>query len=359
MTLGGRIATGAMLLLLASVVAAAAQPKRVLFLHSFGREFSPYNEFAAKLRADLGRQSPDPLDLYEASLETARFTEGAREAPFVEYLGALFAGRPLDLVITIGGPAAVFFQRYRQRLFAGTPVLFGAVERRRLDDAALTANDAAVAVDIDLPAVIANVLTVLPQTNRIAVVIGDSPLERFWLEEASREFRQFADRVEFIWLNRLSFDDMLKHAAALPPGSALFFGLLSVDATGAPLQEERAVAAIHAVASAPMFGYDDAHFGRGILGGPLIKLGEVSRQTAAAAVRILRGERPASVRAAPVGMGTPVFDARELRRWSIDERRLPPGSIVQFREPTLWEQYRWYVGAASLCAIQTAFIVVR
>jgi signal transduction histidine kinase len=32
-----------------------------------------------------------------------------------------------------------------------------------------------------------------------------------------------------------------------------------------------------------------------------------------------------------------------LRRWKISENVLPEGSIVQFREPTLWQRYKWYV----------------
>jgi signal transduction histidine kinase len=38
-----------------------------------------------------------------------------------------------------------------------------------------------------------------------------------------------------------------------------------------------------------------------------------------------------------------MYDWRELERWSIGEARLPPGSIVRFREPTVWERYRWLV----------------
>ena len=41
-----------------------------------------------------------------------------------------------------------------------------------------------------------------------------------------------------------------------------------------------------------------------------------------------------------------MFDWRELRRWGIDERRLPAGSIVLFREPTLWSEYKWQISAA-------------
>lgn len=38
-----------------------------------------------------------------------------------------------------------------------------------------------------------------------------------------------------------------------------------------------------------------------------------------------------------------VYDWRELKRWGISETRLSPGSVVQFRDPTLWEEYRWYI----------------
>jgi PAS domain S-box-containing protein len=58
-----------------------------------------------------------------------------------------------------------------------------------------------------------------------------------------------------------------------------------------------------------------------------------------------------------LGAATPVYDWRELKRWQISESRLPSGSIIQFREPTLWEQYGWYIVAALvIMAIQAAMI---
>jgi signal transduction histidine kinase len=50
-------------------------------------------------------------------------------------------------------------------------------------------------------------------------------------------------------------------------------------------------------------------------------------------------------------------DWRELRRWGIDGKRLPPGSIVQFRQLSFWEQYRWYIAAAlAIIVVQAALI---
>ena len=118
--------------LLATLGAAIAEPKRVLMLHSFGRDFKPWSEYARTIRAELDRQSPWPLEIAEHSLMTARSGDENPEAPFVEYLRALHAKRPVDLIVSLGAPAVAFVQRYRQQLFASTPMVFTAVEQRRV-----------------------------------------------------------------------------------------------------------------------------------------------------------------------------------------------------------------------------------
>ena len=347
------------LLLCTAVSAAASEPKRVLILDSFGHDFAPWNEYATDIRAELLRQSPEPIDLYEASLATARFTGNQQEGPFVDYLRALFADHQLDLVITIGAPAAGFIQRYRQQLFPSTPMLYTAVEQRRVPLAGLTKNDTVVAITIDIAGVIENILQVLPDTNNITVVIGNSPIEKYWLEQIRDAVQPFTNRVAFTWFNTLSFDEMLRRAAALPSRSAIFFGLLSVDAAGVPHEEMSALTSLRAVAKAPMFSYVDTYFGRGIVGGPLIAVPEVSRQAGSVAVRLLAGEAPSAIRIPPIGFGETKFDWRELQRWGISEARLPARSIIEFRMPTALEQYKWYIiAAAALCCVQALFIVV-
>jgi hypothetical protein len=141
----------AVLLILTTIEAAAVESKRVMLLHSFGREFKPWSDYATTIREELKRQSPWPLDITEQSLISARSSDEDSEAPFVEYLRALFANRPLDLIVSIGAPAAGFVQRHRQELFATTPMVFTAVEERRVRYSDLTANDAVVAGRSDYP----------------------------------------------------------------------------------------------------------------------------------------------------------------------------------------------------------------
>jgi len=55
--------------------------------------------------------------------------------------------------------------------------------------------------------------------------------------------------------------------------------------------------------------------------------------------------------------GPPAYDSRELERWAISEARLPPSSIVHFRQPAIWDQYRWpIIAVATIIPLQSILI---
>ena len=334
----------------------AAESKRVMLLHSFGLDFKPWSEYAKSIRTELEQQSPWPLDIVENSLVTARSSDEDPEAPFVEYLRALFAKHPLDLIVSIGAPAAAFVQRHRQRLFATTPMVFTAVDQRRVQYSSLTANDAVVALRINYLSAFENILQVLPDTKDVIVVVGTSPIEKFWKEAIGKEVEPLADRIKLSWTDELSFEALLKQASALPRHTAIFWELMIVDAAGVVHEGDVPLTRLHAVANAPIFSYDESFFGSAIVGGPLLLAADTGRQTAAAVVRILNGEKPGEIRTL-VQFASPVFDWREMQRWGISENKLPPGSEIRFRNPTAWEQYRAYILAfIAAILIQSALI---
>jgi hypothetical protein len=178
--------------------AAATEPRHVLLLHSFEPDFAPYDAFAGIFRTELSRRSPAPVDLVEFSMQPARFIRSPDEDAFVNYLRATLAGRRLDLVVSIGGPAAIFAQKHRQQLFPTTPLVLAAVDQRFVQDGTLTPNDTAVAVGNNPTQLIESILGLLPDTTGVFVVIGTSELEQFWRDEVDRASQPFKDRVTLI-----------------------------------------------------------------------------------------------------------------------------------------------------------------
>ena len=343
--------------LFACQVALAAEHKRVMLLHSFGQDFKPWSEYAKDIRAELKRQSPWPLDIIENSLVTARFSDENPEAPFVEYLSALFAKRPLDMIVSIGAPAADFVQRHRRRLFPTTPMVFTAVDQRRVQYSNLTGNDVAVAVNINYLSAFENILQVLPDTKDVIVVVGTSPIEKFWKEAIGKQAEPLTNRIKLSWTDELPFEELLKQASALPPHTAIFWELMIVDAAGVVHEGDLPLKRLHAVSNAPIFSYDESFFGSGIVGGPLLIVADTSRLTATVAVRILNGEKPGDIKVSPVEFSARRFDWGQIQRWGISEKNLPPGGEILFRDPTVWEQYRAYILAVAAAILIQATLI--
>jgi signal transduction histidine kinase len=354
-------AVGLLLAFIAPVAAQSPAPetRRVLLLYSFGPHFSPWNRITGRFREELVKKSPHPIDLYEASLQDMRLDQPQDQQAFLDYLHALFTGRDPDLIVPVGAPAARFFQQYRAQIFPSAPSLIVGADARTFRADAFGGNDTAVAVRLNLPTIIENILQVLPDTTTIAMIVGDSPHEKFWVEQYRREFARFGNRVNFEWLNTLPFDDMMKRVVALPPHSAIFYGYVRVDANGVPQEADRVFARLHEVAKSPIFGFDDGLLGGGIVGGPLMRGQDLARRSAAVAVRILGGEPAGNIKTEPMTFGAPIYDWRQLRRWGIAERSLPAGSEIRFRQPGLWEGYRWEIVAAlAVIALQSVMIGV-
>ena len=75
------------------------------------------------------------------------------------------------------------------------------------------------------------------------------------------------------------------------------------------------------------------------------------------ALRILGGEKPATITTPVLQYGPAKYDWRQLQRWGTSESRLPPGSEIQFREATTWEKFRReIVLGAAILLIQAVLI---
>ena len=337
--------------------AADAEPKRVLMLHSFGLRFKPWTVYAEAIRTEISQRKS--VDFQDHSLVTARLSGDKSDGPFVDYLHALNADQPPDLIVAIGAPAANFVQRHRIDLFPKIPMVITAVERRRVDLDKLTEYDTAVAASNDVPIFFENILHVLPHTKTISVVVGSSPNEAFWREEVRRGTAALAGRVQFRFYNEMSFEDILKDAAALPPHNAIFWLLMNVDGAGVAHEGSSALLRLSAVASAPIFSSDGPFFGDGIVGGPMQSVPLLSRTTAEVALRILDGEKAGDIKPTFLLPASPIFDWRQMQRWGIAESSLPTGSTIAFREPTVWQRYSWQIAfIVAILLIQAGLILV-
>jgi signal transduction histidine kinase len=75
------------------------------------------------------------------------------------------------------------------------------------------------------------------------------------------------------------------------------------------------------------------------------------------ALRVLRGERADGIPLSSPDTDVDAVDWRQLRRWGLDESRLPAGTRVLFREPSIWDQYRRYIIAAVMLLLAQSVLI--
>ena len=334
-----------------------AQQKRILVVHSFEQTTSPFSAFNASFREHMLRAWPAKAAFYDVSLEGWRPGLKANEDALVQMIRTRFSDLRMDLVVAVGARAAQFYVRYREELFPNVPLLlFG--DERASPLSLLAPDDSFVGAKSPGVQLVNGILNLLPGTTTIAVIFGNSPLEQFWVNEYKKEFATVEGRVKFLWLNHLSLTEMRERVAELSPGTVVLFGFMLVDAADIPYQEHYALSELRTASSVPIFGFFESELGLGVVGGTLWPNVKAAAVTAKVASRMLRGEQANDDAVTYVSATAPRFDWRELKRWHIDEARLPPGSEVMFRPPTMWEEHRGVILAGSgVLAIQTALII--
>ena len=347
-------------LILLAAAPSAADPvaRQVLVLQSIDRGSLNLDYFTTNFRVDLDQQLGRPINFLQVTVGPSGFV-GAPEQAIVDFIRSTYVDRPKpDLVVAIAGPASAFARRHRAQLFPDVPLLFAAVDQRYLGSEPLGGNDVAAAAVNDFPRVVDDILQLLPQTRQVFVLTGGGAVGQFWRGVLNEEFGRFHGRVAFVWLDNLSLAELVRRCASLPRDSAIFFVAFGTDASGAAYADERVLADLHATANAPVFGSQSTFLGHGVVGGSMMPMDGVVRTAVDAAARLLDGAPPKSINVPVQHPGQRIFDWRELRRWQIAESRLPAGSVVRYRSPTLWQEHKRVVlGALGALVIQSLLIV--
>ena len=347
-----------LMLLVPDTRAQAIAPKRIVVLYWDNKEFPGNVKFEESLKTQLQLDRRQDVEYFPEYFEYSRFPEKDHAVSFRDYLKAKYAHRNVDVVVASADAALKFLLQYRTELFANSPIVFVAIDPP--DSNALASGAGATGIHyknayretLDLA------LRLHPETERVFIVSGSSQQDRRVEKVTQQEFAGFK-KVEIKYLTDLPLNELVATTRALPPNSViLYVWQQSLNDQGKLLDSYEVLSRIAPGSSAPIYGFGTVILGSGIVGGYLHGPEMNGTKAAELVDRILSGT---PVREIPVEQSqkVPMFDWRELRRWGVRERSLPPASVVRFKEFTFWELYKWHIaGVITLVILQSAFIGV-
>jgi signal transduction histidine kinase len=142
-----------------------------------------------------------------------------------------------------------------------------------------------------------------------------------------------------VYISEGSVAGVVESIKAVAEGSLVLYLRYSQEDHGNPLLPLDVADLVAKASPVPVYVALDRYIGLGAVGGVVRRPREAGTRAAEMALRILTGTRARDIPIEATRV-VPVFDARAMQRWGIGESRLPPGSIVSFRRPSLWRDYR-------------------
>jgi signal transduction histidine kinase/ABC-type uncharacterized transport system substrate-binding protein len=343
--------------------ASGEETKRVLILYSFDKDEDFFYQFDRTLRSRLESDSSGRVEFYTEYLDLVRFPGVRHEEILDRLLKLKLSEQKPDLIIPVSYPALNFLLEKGRDLFPETPIVFSCVGDsfgENLKSAIARTgrhNVSGILLGNQQGDTLKLAFELQPDTQRVVAVTGTTPLEQFWLNQLERELTLSRPGIAFTRLSNLPMSEILKKVAVLPPHTVIFYPYFFLDSTGRFFSPEEALDLISGAADVPVYGSFRSYIGHGLVGGQMLDYEDVARKTAEDASRALRGIPTPDPRFTVDSTRSITVDWRQLQRWNIDESRLPPGTVVLFKETSLFDRYRWYIlGVVTLCLCEAVLI---
>jgi transcriptional regulator with GAF, ATPase, and Fis domain len=346
-----------------SFASVSGETKRVLILYSFRYGLSANvlmdgNKITSRaIQTTMEEGMAHKIAFYSERMDVSALPENHYFEELRDEYRKKYAGQPIDLIIAVNYRALKFLIDHGEELWPNTPILFGGVEEGRREQLKqLRPNITGIFGNARFGDMLDTIFKIHPDTQQVTVIVGASKTERFIEARYRQASRKSVGRVDFTYLSDLGFNAILGRVADLPPNSIVLFLTLIQDGEGKPVPEN-ALPLISRVSNAPVYGLFDVYVGHGIVGGSVYSIEDRGIRIGKVGVRILAGEKPKDI---PIGAGQrhfSLYDWRQLQRWGIVERDLPPGSIVRYRDQTFYEIYKWYIWGGIFLILFEAVLI--
>jgi len=332
-------------------------PRSVLYLDENDPGLPFAQGISAAFRAALNARSAERIAVYAENLDLVRSSGPRYEEILKTYLREKYRDRPIGVITTIGPAALTFMLRARPELWPDVPAIFASVDPETAAQVQIPVGVTGLVRRQTVRDSVSVARALMPNLKRIALV-GDRLERQNFRRHFEEEIPLLAAEVEIIDLTGLPMVELRKRVATLPEDTVIYFTTLTFDGDRPGYISRDALVSIAEVANRPIVVDLEPNVGYGGVGGLVADPDRIGSEAARLVLRILNGESAADIPVLAGNFVRPVFDWGELRRWNVSEHRLPAGSDVLFRQPGLWEQYKWYIlAAAALVVIEAAFIV--
>jgi signal transduction histidine kinase len=327
-------------------VLADDQVPRVLILYPYDERIAATTAAGEALRSRLLEATDGKIDLFSEFLDLSRFPEADHVARMARYLGEKYAPRRPDVVVALGKESASFISANRGAIAPAAKIVvagFGSSTAEKID---LPDDVIGAFATFDILKTAEMARSLQPNARHLYIIGGSSDFDRGWLATARADLGAFSTSYDTTYLEDLTIEEFVERASHVPSDSIILALTIFKDRAGRNFIPREAIGQIAATASAPVYGPYQTYIDYGVVGGNTVTFDTLGRTVGSLVIDVIAGKQVADANAPQ----THIVDARQLRRWGLAGKDLPPGTIEMYKERGFWEEH-WLAATAMLAVL--------
>ena len=316
--------------------------KDVLILNEVGLSHALTDLMTQQIVTGVRSTAGHDVEFFAESLDLLDVDDKSALSEREDWLVEQYAGHKFEVVVAIGPDTIKFLANNARAFFSGVPIVICGSSLEQAGTSNLDSRFTGTWQKLEPGGTLEAALNLFPNTRHVFVVGGSSVYDRVKIAATKALLSSFQPKTEFSYLVDMEMGRLLEQLRNLPEKSIVLYISFFQDSVGNKfLNATKALPMIASAANAPVFGMSDTYLSHGIVGGGVMNFREQGKVTAQIVSELLDGEKPEDI---PIKTlpSMFIFDSGELKRWHVPESRLPYGSVVLFREPSLWERTKWF-----------------
>jgi two-component sensor histidine kinase/ABC-type uncharacterized transport system substrate-binding protein len=323
-------------IVLTAVSVLGAQQRRVVVLHSYQHDFEWTILQHSGILFEL-ENSGAGVQLKTEYFDSKRSWTEEKRRGLADYLRLQYRDFRADLVIVTDNDALSFMDEHGDGIFGRVPVVFAGVNE--FDESMIASRRdlrTGVAEFVDYRNTLEAIRVLFPRVREIRMLGDESTTGRQTKADLAAAVAESGLPLAVKSFAAGSYESVLAEAASLSETTAVVLLPYSPDQAARPVSN--LVGQLAAASPAPIFSLWDFYFGHGIIGGCLTSGFAQGREAGRMALSVLSGVSPRAIPVAELRRPELVFDWRVLKRFGLQDRGLPEGSVVKFRPQGLYER---------------------
>ncbi len=265
---------------------------------------------------------------------------------------------PVSLVIAVLPNSIQFMEDYGDQIYPNVPKLYVVPDRAQIQSINNNVNGVVI-TNQNADRVVNNTLNVIYQLNPaltdLYIFSGVDNYGPFQRQQVLGALRESPIQAEIHFLTGVPIRNLVTELGATNGTAAGYLLSYEVDRDGNMFTTLDVLQELIDNTELPIFGSFDSLFGSGIVGGNMEFASARGSDAARVALELLNGRVIEGSASAALN----IFDARMLDRYGFDRALLPEGSVIEFEDFSLWDEYRpQLIAGIVLVAIQTVLIAL-